>query len=62
DIVLQVLGGTPTTSIPVTFQPNAEIHLNLDAAARIGFAFPTAVIEQAAAILYGGIVWEQKSP
>ncbi|MFC2081844.1 ABC transporter substrate-binding protein [Candidatus Bipolaricaulota bacterium] len=59
DIVLQVLGGTPTTAIPVTFQPNAEVHLNLDAAGRIGFEFPTAVIEQAAAILYGGILWEQ---
>jgi putative ABC transport system substrate-binding protein len=61
DLVLQVLDGTPTTAIPVTFQPSAEVHLNLDAAAQIGFSFPEAVIEQAAAILYGGIVWEPEA-
>jgi len=35
--------------------------LNLDAAARIGFTFPTEVIEEASAILYGGIVWERQA-
>ena len=62
DVVVQVLTGTKTTEIPVTFQPRAEVHLNVDAAIRIGFAFPPAVIEQASAILYGGVIWEQKAP
>ena len=58
-IVLQILSGTKPTEIPVTYVTDGQVHLNLDAAARIGFAFPTVVIEQAAAILYGGILWEQ---
>ena len=61
-IVLDVLSGVGTDEIPVTYQPRAEIHLNLDAAERIGFAFPAAVIDQASAILYDGIVWERQAP
>jgi len=58
-IVLQILSGTKPNEIPVTYVTGGQVHLNLDAAARIDFEFPAAVIEQAAAILYGGIVWEQ---
>ncbi len=61
-VVLDVLTGTATNEIPVTYQPTAEVHLNIDAAERIGFVFPAAVIDQASAILYSGIVWERKSP
>jgi len=62
DIVLQILSGTKPNEIPVTYVTDGQTHLNLDAAGRIGFSFPTAVIEQAATILYGGIIWEQQSP
>ena len=57
DVVLSVLEGTPTNEIPVTFQPRAEVQLNLDAAARIGLIFPEDIVEQAAALMYGGRVW-----
>jgi putative ABC transport system substrate-binding protein len=57
ELVLQVLGGTRPDEIPVTFQPRAEVQLNLDAAARIGLVFPPAVIEQASRLLYGGLEW-----
>jgi len=59
EIVLSVLSGTLPNEIPVTFQPKAEVQLNLDAAGRIGFEFPLSVIEDAAAILYGGVVFER---
>lgn len=61
-IVLDVLSGVGTDEIPVTYQPTAEVHLNIDAAARIGFVFSQAVLDQASAILYGGIIWEKKQP
>ncbi|MFC2106580.1 ABC transporter substrate-binding protein [Candidatus Bipolaricaulota bacterium] len=56
-IVLKVLTGTLPNEIPMTLQPDAEIHLNLDLAARIGFEFPISIIEQAAAVLYGGVIF-----
>lgn len=59
DIVLRVLSGTLPNEIPVTYQPNAEVHLNLDLAAAIGFEFPLSIIEQAAAILYGGMIFNK---
>jgi len=55
DVVLQVLGGAAPNTIPAVYQEDAEVKLNLDVAGLIGFDFPTSVIEQAAAILYGGI-------
>ena len=61
-VVLDVLSGVGTDEIPVTYVTEGQIHLNLDAAARIDFVFPTDVIEQASAILYGGIVWERQTP
>ena len=57
DVVLRVLGGTSCAEIPVTLQPRAEVQLNLDAAAQIGFIFPQAVIDEASALLYGGKTW-----
>jgi len=57
DLVLQVLTGTKPNEIPVTYQPKAEVHLNLDLAALIGLEFPLSIIEQAAAILYGGVIF-----
>jgi len=61
-VVLEVLSGVGTDEIPVTYQQSAEVHLNLDAAARIGLVFPAAVIDQAAGILYGGTVWKRGTP
>jgi len=59
EVVLRILSGTRPDEIPVTFQARAEVHLNLDAAARIDFEFPASMIEQAAAILYGGVLFER---
>jgi putative tryptophan/tyrosine transport system substrate-binding protein len=55
DVVVQVLAGTSTGAIPVTYQPTAEVHLNLDLAARIALSFPESVVEQAASVLVGGV-------
>jgi putative ABC transport system substrate-binding protein len=60
-VVLDVLSGTQPDQIPVTYQPTAEVQLNLDEAAKIGFTFPATVIEQASVILYGNVEWERKS-
>ena len=57
DVVLDVLSGTLPNEIAVSYPSRAEIHLNLDLAAVIGFEFPTAIIEQAAAVLYGGVIF-----
>ena len=62
DIILRILSGTKPNEIPVTYVTEGQVHLNLDAAARIGFVFPAAVINQASAILYGEIVWERQDP
>lgn len=59
EIVVRVLTGTSPNEIPVTYQPNAELHLNLDLAAIIGFEFPKSIIEQAASILYGGVIFNK---
>lgn len=59
DLVLQVLSGTKPNEIPVTYAAKAEVHLNLDLAARIGLEFPVSIIEQAASILYGGVVFNK---
>ncbi len=37
-----------------------QVHLNLDAAAKIGLTFPQTVIDQASAIYYGGTLWERE--
>ncbi len=60
EVVLKVLSGTSPDEIPVTYQSTAEVELNLDEAARIGLRFPQSVIDQASAILYGGVIWERK--
>ena len=57
DVVVKVLTGTLPNEIPVTYPSRAEIHLNLDLAAAIGFEFPVSIIEQAAAVLYGGVIF-----
>jgi ABC-type uncharacterized transport system substrate-binding protein len=61
DVVLRVLSGARPDTIPVTYQPRAEVQLNLDQAARIGLVFSTAVIQEASVIFYGGTSWERKS-
>ena len=61
-VVLDVLSGVGTDEIPVTYQPRAEIHLNLDAAERIGFVFPATVVAETSAILYAGTIWERQNP
>lgn len=60
-LVVEILGGKKPDEIPVAFQHDPEIHLNLDAAAEIGFTFPQAVIDDAGSILFGGITWNRAS-
>jgi len=57
DIVLQVLSGTLPNEIPVTYVTEGQLNLNLDLAAAIGFVFPASIIEQADAVLYGGVLF-----
>jgi len=57
DIVLQILAGKKPNEIPVTYQTGAEIHLNLDAAARIDLAFPASLIDRATGLFFGGFAW-----
>jgi putative tryptophan/tyrosine transport system substrate-binding protein len=58
-LVLDILGGEAPNEIPVAFQHDPEVHLNLDAAAAIGFTFPQAVIDKASSILFAGSTWER---
>lgn len=59
DVVLRILAGARPDSLPVTYQARAEVQLNLDQAARIGFVFPTAVIDAASSVYFGGAMWER---
>jgi len=59
DIVLQILGGAAPNEIPVVYQKDPEVFLNLDAAAAIGLAFPQSVIDQAAGIYFAGTTWSR---
>jgi putative ABC transport system substrate-binding protein len=59
DVVAQVLSGTLPNEIPMALQEKTEVYLNLDLAASIGLEFPSAVIEQATSILYGGTVFNK---
>ncbi len=61
EVVRRVLAGARPDSIPVTYQSKAEVQLNLDQAARIGLAFPAAVIDAASTIYYGGASWSRQS-
>jgi len=58
-LVLDILNGARPDEIPVAFQHDPEIHLNLDAAGQIGFTFPQAIIDKASSILFGGITWNR---
>jgi len=59
DIVLQILGGAAPNEIPVVYQKDPEVFLNLDAAAAIGLTFPQSVIDQAAGIYFAGTIWSR---
>ena len=58
-IVLRVLAGERPDAIPVTYQAQAEVQLNLDQAARIGLTFPALVIDAASAVYFGGATWDR---
>ncbi len=60
-VVLQVLSGARPDTIPVTYQSQAEVQLNLDQAARIGLSFPAAVIDAASTLYYGSSPWNKDS-
>ncbi len=61
DLVVQVLAGASPNTIPMTLQAEAEVQLNLDLAAEIGLTFPASIVEQAAAVLYGGVLFALES-
>lgn len=54
DVIDQVLSGALPNEIPMTLQADAEIHLNHDLAAGIGYAFPESIVAQAASLVYSG--------
>ena len=58
-VVQQILEGTKPNEIPVVYQQNPQVVLDLDAAAKIGLTFPQSVIDKASKIFYGGAIWEQ---
>ncbi|TFH09553.1 MAG: ABC transporter substrate-binding protein [Candidatus Atribacteria bacterium] len=59
NLALRVLSGTRPNEIPVTYVTEGQLHLNLDLAAQIGLEFPASLIEQADAILYGGVLFSK---
>ena len=58
-LALRVLAGAQPNEIPVTYVTEGQLHLNLDLAAQIGLEFPAVLIEQADAILYGGVLFSK---
>jgi len=56
-VVADVLSGRRPDAIPVTYQSGAEIHVNLDAAGKIGLTVPTAILERASGLFVGGRAW-----
>ena len=58
-IVLDVLAGTSPAEIPVMYVSEAQIHLNLDAAERIGLTFSDELIQQSTAVLIGGVAFSR---
>jgi putative ABC transport system substrate-binding protein len=56
-LVLRILSGTKPNEIPVTYVTEGQLHLNLDLAAEIGLEFPAAIIEQATAVMFGGVLF-----
>lgn len=59
DVVLQVLNGVHPNEIPVVYQQDPQVMLDLDASAKIGLAFPQSVIDKADKVYYGGATWER---
>jgi putative tryptophan/tyrosine transport system substrate-binding protein len=57
ELVLDVLNGTSPSEIPVTYVSEGQVHLNLDAADRIGLKFPVELIQDATAVLVGGVIF-----
>lgn len=60
DLVAKILAGKQPNEVPVTYQSGVQVHLNLDAAEKIDLTFPQAVIDKAASLFYGGVVWERE--
>jgi putative ABC transport system substrate-binding protein len=50
-IVVRVLNGESPARIPIQFMSDAQVHLNLDAAAKQGVEFPGPVLRRAARVL-----------
>ena len=50
-IVVRVMNGESPAHIPIQFMSDAQVHLNLDAAAKQGLSFPAAVLRRAARVL-----------
>jgi len=59
DVVLQVLNGKHPTEIPVVYQQDPQVMLDLDAAAKIALIFPQSVIDKADKVYYGAVIWER---
>jgi len=62
-VILEVLSGKKPSQIPVVYHATVareKVYLNLDAAARIAFVFPQAVIDQADGLYFAGAMWDRK--
>ena len=62
-VVLQVLSGKRPNEIPVVYHADVErekVYLNLDAAAKIAFTFPQAVVDQANGLYFAGTMWDRQ--
>lgn len=62
-VILEVLSGKKPSQIPVVYHATVareKVYVNLDAAARIAFVFPQAVIDQADGLYFAGAMWDRK--
>jgi putative ABC transport system substrate-binding protein len=64
-VILEVLSGKKPNQIPVVYHADVErekVYLNLDAAAKIAFTFPQAVVDQADGLYFAGAMWDRNPP
>jgi len=61
EVLLELLGGKTPSEVAPVYQAESEVHLNLDAALRIGLEFPMALIQKATSVLYGDVIFAPKA-
>jgi len=56
-LIVEILSGLRPDALPVIYQSGAEIHVNLDAAGKIGLTVPSSILGRAAGLFVGGRAW-----